>query len=125
MLALPVQGLAASTMLQCGPGHHMGQGEMNSMHAMHSMQAMPGQAAHDDASHEHHSNHAHDAPSSPDASSAKCSACASCCSAVAILGMVLPASAPVRHAAPAPILAVSWQPVFIAGPEKPPRAFLA
>jgi hypothetical protein len=70
MLAVPLQGIAATTMLLCGPGHG-GASHASAEPAMHAHGA-------------HHDADAADETSGLEAKG-KCSACASCCSAVALL----------------------------------------
>jgi hypothetical protein len=114
MLAIPVQGFAASAMLHCGPSHQRQQQAAHAIgglatggpvttepaaggHAAHAVHhaSHPGQDAH--AAH-HGMSAGADAPISLDSadgadggtstplSAAKCSACAYCCHAVAIIG---------------------------------------
>ncbi len=114
VLAFPLQGIAASTMLFCGPSHDR-------------MQQATDHSAHQDASH----HLSHDDPASagsenlPDAGGFKCSACASCCSSVALpcvaLTMVTAESA--TSTVDEPIASV---PAFLTdGPDRPPRSTLA
>ena len=136
VLALPVQGFAASTMLLCGAGHHG------------SAQATEGE--HDHASHMHQGardvfavsestahNHAAQAPSSLEDSAVspltakhakvmgKCSACAACCTVVFLPTNVIAFTAPApSHGLP--MVEPTTQTGFIAdGPERPPRLPLA
>lgn len=137
MLAIPLQGIAASAMLHCGPGHE---------------RQMPQASVAD-----HHGGHGADAPehrhpvgdhqpdriaAAPDAASAedgqapaqadkaqlgkfKCSACAQCCTSVALLDRV---SDPIRlePVSVAPVIAADDYPqVAQTGPERPPRSLLA
>lgn len=109
-LLLPLQGLAATTMLLCGPAHHAP-----------ASAATPGHhaAAHDAgaATHEHH------AGTQP--SGGQCSACAACCMSTAII--------PATLALPMlPVMAVYAMrsfavPVAVvtSGLERPPRSNLA
>jgi len=126
MLAIPLQGFAAATMLFCGAG--------NGHHAA----AAPTGAQHDHRGHVHpvsdaHASHtevqAKMAPDFPDATAKtpagtvhKCGVCSSCCHLVAITESVpLVRIALVPHAdIAAPVVAVQNRPVRV--PDKPPRA---
>ena len=129
LLALPLQGIAAATMLHCGPGHH-------GMLAADAPVAHP--SAGDSSSHHGGAGHGHATmqasgsadhpPSAADLSRQskfKCSACASCC-----LGVALPAAV-ITFAtfapADAPAFQVRIEPVgfFTDGPDRPPRIRLA
>lgn len=119
VVALPVQGLAATGAVHCAAMHERMQ--TASMHLHHDGSAHDHAAA--DAQHEA-------APASADlpqgqGGSFKCSACAACCVALG-----LPAGAIVLPHPPAQ----AFQPAFgsrdpvaflTGGPERPPRAFLA
>ncbi len=137
-LAIPVQGIAAAAMQHCG--------------AMHSQQQQQAAVAlsdhHAGHAHAHRAHglaadgHGHHGPAEPgvtgahsdlqpnalgatDLAKSKCSACASCCSAVALLG-VMPSVEVVRqHATRYPPLSSKFEPIVVAGPERPPRPFLA
>jgi hypothetical protein len=130
-LALPLQGLAAATMLSCGPGHHR-------MAAAQPVSA----PAHDRGAHDHASaSHAHDAdqheaatdPKDRDGTAAgemhqlakfKCSACAACCSATALPSSVITFD-PQQHAADFDALPFAPSVQFqTGGPERPPRSSL-
>jgi hypothetical protein len=133
MLAIPLQGIAASTMLLCGPSLDRQQVAVEAVHDHH--------APHDGASAAHsHDRHHADAdadaadtaagsgthsPASADHPKAKCSVCASCCSGVAIVATPLTTAVSEQHESYTVFLATDFEPVFIAGPEKPPRSFLA
>lgn len=134
-LALPIQGVAAATMLHCGatPAQQPASAhEGHSHHHQHGSHAYGGAsaAAHDEGGHHH-------ADPSPvdDAASAvshhhaggksSCSACASCCSAAALPAMpiVLASQTPAE-----PVFAIPRLPVVVFltdGPERPPRTILA
>lgn len=114
MLAIPWQGMAASTMLLCEPSHHRQQAAAESTHDHHDADA--GDAQHHAASH---------TPGSADVSKSKCSVCASCCSGMALLGAPLTAAVFEQHGFYAGFVTTHLEPVFIAGPKKPPRAPLA
>ena len=92
LLALPLQGIAAATMLHCGPGHHGMQAADAPM--AHHDSAEDSDHHHGEAGHVEAAMHAGNggdhAPSAADIaklSKFKCSACASCC-----LGLALPAA---------------------------------
>jgi hypothetical protein len=151
MLALPLQGYAAASMVNCAAGH--------AEHAVAPRAAQSGpqpghyhEAATPNAGHPHaavgthdHASHAHaghheaaadpaieaDVAQPPVLSAddqfadAKCSACAACCSGAAIVSSL---AVPVVFAArTAPVLAALGLPVsFITdGPSRPPRSRLA
>jgi hypothetical protein len=109
-LALPAQGVIATTMVFCGPNHH----EQASVAA---------------ATHGADAAHAHDDAAAPDkfAQSAlqKCSVCASCCAAAAICDTVPKVAAVELVATHFAALAAHVEPVAADGPERPPRHFLA
>ena len=135
-LAVPAQGFAAASMLNCGPGHHG---------------TVSGQARADQHHHHDHNAHGHDgaaADTDTDADEAgenvasidseaapahglhkgkagSCSACASCCTVTAP-----PSAVPAFEAAPAPDVFQPLAPPGVAafltdGPQRPPRSFLA
>jgi hypothetical protein len=132
-LALPLQGLAAATMLHCGPSHHA--------------RIVSASAAHDHAAHGHgaargahsHDDRAADGSAAVDAANpqtpnylgdsslakAKCSACASCCSAVALPASIAEIPVVQQHASRFPPLSAQVEPVVTDSPERPPRSFLA
>lgn len=120
LAALPVQGWAVATLVNCGPTHPR-------------MAA----AAHDAAEHAHHHGETANqgepanAQAEPDAAASlslskfKCSACASCC-----LGMALPSTAVTFDAAVSsdavePDLPQRHAVFLTAGLERPPRSHLA
>jgi hypothetical protein len=129
MLAIPLQGIAASTMLHCEPSHARQQVAVEAAahdHALH--QAASAAHSHD----QHHADagdtvahsEAH-SPGSADHQKAKCSVCASCCSGVAIVAAPLTTAVAEPHESYTVFLATDFEPVFVAGPKKPPRPFLA
>lgn len=149
VLAVPAQGMAAATMLHCGPGHHGALAAQADVELLpDAPQAAPGaHAAHGHASHSAlHANAASETGQdarSPDASETaqagktadpvkvagavylKCSACASCCAGLAFPGTpVMPlALDPAREVtALSPPLATS---AVIDGLERPPRILRA
>lgn len=148
-LAVPAHGMAAATMLHCGPAHHGAQAAKLEFQALpDALHMAPGE----DAAHRHACHHAPDPSmaSDPgqnviwlDASGAeqadkgiedvkvakatyqKCSACASCCGALALPGSA--AMSPMVDAAretPALALPVAAS-VVVDGPERPPRLLSA
>ena len=129
VLAIPVQGVAAATMLYCGPDHGPGTDGAHAHQAAGSEQAHPAHEGHGHDRHEHAQKDAQDAaltplPEEPSAQ-ATCSVCAACCNAVAISSPVVLLSPP--GAEPVPVLKPSTLPYsFITdGPRRPPRFFLA
>ena len=132
-LAIPVQGVAAATMLYCGPDHGPGTDGVHAHQAAGPAQAHEAHQAHEGHGHgvhEHAQPDAQDAgltqlPGTPDQpAQAKCSVCAACCNAVAISSPVVLPSPP--GAEPVPVLKPSTLPYsFITdGPRRPPRSFL-
>lgn len=131
VLALPVQGAMAATMVFCGPGQYglaSAATVSHDAHAQHehsddSAQAPGHHAAGDASKTESLGAEASDGFIHADAQ--KCSVCASCCSAAAILGTGL--SVPVLQ--PAPTLFVTVVPTVETlaadGPDRPPRHPLA
>lgn len=132
-LALPIQAVAAASMLHCGAAHRLMQG--GSLAAV----APDGHdAVHDATPHQHADSSAGldadlSAGDSSDASLSAsplgddftCSACANCCSAVALPSRLvrLPAPAIEAHATALPASGlVSFVP---GGIDRPPRTFLA
>lgn len=119
MLALPLQGLAAATMVFCAGEHHG---------TSATVQAAQEHSPHDHSSHQQpavdsHQANADDARSSqalPDANH-KCGACASCCHGVAV---TQGHASPVVVALERPHLAQSFLRIDTAAaevPDKPPR----
>ena len=142
VIAMPVQGMAASAMLFCGPSHErMMQGLMVDGSGMASSQA----AAHwHEDSAADHGAHEHAAPEHPGTDSSgeatdtdgttglfphsgkfTCSACAACCSALALpASFVLPVPSSPEHLAPmSPVEPVA--PHQPDGLDRPPRTVLA
>ena len=101
MLALPLQGLAAAMMSNCGSAHH---------HIV--------QAEHDD----HAQGHAHQHDAGDHASKNKCSACAACCVGAALLttAAIAPAGRPSSEKI-ALVFSSRFGPVD-EGLERPPRS---
>lgn len=143
VLAIPAQGVAAATMLYCGPDHHgassdsIRDGNHGVVTSAHHQAPDAGPRQHDHATHDHAAHAAQNAESAdvpaqasaagvPDLSpKVKCSVCASCCNAAAITSAVV--HTPSYQAPIVPALAASALPVsFITdGPRRPPRSFLA
>ena len=138
-LAVPAQGFAAASMLNCGPGHHGRVSDQARTDNGHDHGGMAGLAA-DPVPDEDAAIHA-DEPGTQAASADReaapvhhglhkgktgsCSACASCCTAAAP-----PSAAPAFEASPAPEVFPLPAPLGVAafltdGPERPPRFFLA
>jgi len=132
VMALPIQGYAATTMAACQPGHH-GQEESTAApheHATHLVGALE-VSTHD---HQTHPGGIHEQSLSGAAGvetadtghgGTKCSACASCC-----YGAALMASAPAHPCGAStadlnPAEFVSIARFITGGPERPPRPFLA
>jgi hypothetical protein len=127
-LAVPAQGFAAASMLNCGPGHH---GALK----VHAHDHGPGEAtqhSHDNAGHvdwhaqgfAERSTDGAEAPAAHGVVKVSCSACASCCTAAA-----LPTAAVTFDAAPVDDFMVQLASRSIAafltdGPERPPRTIL-
>jgi len=146
MLAIPTQGIAAATMLSCGPNQHRSQMGAESVIDASRADGFAKQHAGERAQHHHvHATHdAHDTAAGSDSAvsvqatqdvsgmgdldksaKATCSACAACCSAAAIASPAV--SLPAMKSSSAPILVAFLPPVgFVTdGPRRPPRSFLA
>ncbi len=132
LLALPLQGFAAATMLNCGPNHHQ------------MWEASIGTPA---AAHEHsgHADHQHPmdradpgptaASSAPDDAGSpvqqlgdltqfKCSACAACCMGAALPTAALTFQSPPPTVAPGVSVLASHVGFLTDGPDRPPRHLL-
>lgn len=130
LLALPLQGFAAATMINCGPNHHrMASAAMADTPDAHK-HAARGQHHHPmDAAGDHHDAASND----NDASSVhhldkfmkfKCSACAACC-----MGAAMPTAAVTFKAFPPAMtpdsLVLTSHVGFVTdGPDRPPRLSL-
>ena len=151
VLAIPAQGVAAATMLYCGPDHHPA-GAVVMQHAGHAMgipMATEASAAGHGASPGTHTHQGHDllsghvdhalqgadaadvtaqasAAGTPDLSqNVKCSVCATCCSPAVMMSSSLLISTATASSAPV-LLAPAQVFNFITdGPKRPPRSFLA
>jgi hypothetical protein len=139
VLAIPTQGIAAATLLHCGPGH--------------DRQAPSAASAFEQTEHAHHAGHAGmqehhhpladtaghsadaSAPQAPDGASPdtvqaerakyKCSMCAQCCIGAALLYKA-PALALTQGTDPAPTAVPAAAQGFVTeAPERPPRYLLA
>ncbi len=149
VLAVPAQGLAAATMVFCGPDHHAGGGQPAlALHDTHAEHQHPG---HDDQNAPHHpadeqaeaqaeAQEVDDAQAGAQAQAAapsaaqtrfvhadkhKCSACASCCSAAAILSRAPVLPAPEVTATEFAAVVPTVDPFATDGPDRPPRSRLA
>jgi hypothetical protein len=133
-LAIPLQGLAAATMVHCGSSHQRmhdavapahSHGGSSSHHHSHGVDHAVSMANATD----HHDAAAADASADPDKYSDlaqyKCSACGACCSVAALPAFSL--------SVPTPDAVVQWEAVhflarfgyFTDAPERPPRPILA
>jgi hypothetical protein len=127
LAAIPLQGLAASSMLFCGMGGHHAPSQVASAQAHLASSGSSASVGHDHSKHSHASDvqakkAAHNAGKKlPDAAH-KCAVCASCCNIVAIFDFPqLAAIAPVPQAELAePFLLIHARPSQV--PDKPPRA---
>ncbi|MES2091770.1 MAG: hypothetical protein V4532_17600 [Pseudomonadota bacterium] len=135
VLSLPIQGVAAATMLSCGSGHRhelMSQvlseapvdvghhHNVDEDHVMHEHLAAQGDATDGD--------HHHDAgqPGSHHHGADKCSACASCCTGVGMVATFPQWRVPVQEHASLMATFTSLLPSFLPeGLERPPRLSLA
>ena len=120
-VALPLQGVAAATMLHCSDDG-LPATQSNRVSPAPIAGAMPMPASH----HHHHETSSADAPKESGAqvasSKAKCSVCASCCVATALPAAIHDFDAKVASESFAPTLAQA-APVFLTGgPERPPRS---
>ncbi|MES2363441.1 MULTISPECIES: hypothetical protein [Polaromonas] len=123
LLALPLQGFAAASMLYCGMGpNHDDQVSVASGH--HHMNGL-GEAQHDHSSHDKTAKSAKQSPDGkkqlPDASH-KCGVCASCCSVLAISDFPRTVELQPSPHADLTELFVLIHAVPSRLPEKPPRA---
>jgi hypothetical protein len=132
VLALPLQGYAAGTMLLCGPLHQGTMTAQSAPSAAHRVAAPSHDAGHDHSQHQAMTK-AQDSSRDPvDAGTTpvnkvygKCSLCAACCAVVA-----LPSAAPLFDSEPAAtqyVVAATVTPAgfLTGGIERPPRPVLA
>lgn len=133
LLALPLQGLAAASMLHCGSGQGSAAESRTAPgpqhHSRHGDQAAaaPQDPSHQHAGHHHavdgavnEAGHPADAGAMPDAGH-KCSVCATCCHSAAVSDTArIPANAAAPQAVRVePLVAVQSRPGSV--PDKPPR----
>lgn len=118
LLALPLQGYAAATMLVCGPGHHAGEA-IESEAGSHA-----DQAAHryDDEADATPGSEGHVDPHG--GKLVKCSVCSVCCSASALPPPLPSFEAALPNATPSPAIAESGGDFLTDGPQRPPRTIL-
>lgn len=124
--ALPMQGVAAATMLHCAQGGTPAAHSGGTDHA-HARELPMASASHHH--HHHHDMNAVRAPAKTDAqiasTEAKCSVCAACCIATALPVAIRTFDATMPAESFAPVMA-RVDPVFLTGgPERPPRPQLA
>lgn len=131
LLALPLQGFAAATMINCGPNHHrMASAVMAATPDTHE-HASGGQHQHSmEVAGDHHDDAVSNGSDVPTVHHLdklmkfKCSACAACC-----MGAAMPTAAVTFKAFPPAIAPDSIVPTthvgFVTdGPDRPPRVFL-
>lgn len=118
LLALPLQGYAAASMLRCAPSHHGVAQAQSPLHAAHHGHAADaGHAAHHDAGTAGDTDHAH--------GKYGCSACAACCVGGALTASPSGVAASSQlHERPLPVLQ-TFAAFITDGPERPPRTVLA
>ena len=132
VLALPVQGFAASTMLLCGAGHHGSAQAADGGHDHASHMHMGAKGAGEvSASHGHdHEAEAgltHERPAFNPLSAkhakvmGKCSACAACCSVAFLPTTVIAFTAPAPSRALLVVELTTHVGFFTDGPDRPPR----
>jgi len=126
-LAVPVQGFAAASMFNCGPGHAGKASSQALVHAGHVHD-------HDRAAPDHHHADAGvvadvdssaDGHATPAVHKGSCSACASCCTAAGLPSTLIGFDAITFHDAVVPLGAVPVAAFLTGGTERPPRPFLA
>ena len=143
LLAIPLQGLAAASMLHCGSGSGSAAPARSAGHPHHHPDGSDRAVAMGHGlSHHQHAGHDHSADESADVAAAsvdstagspavggalphadhKCSVCAACCHAAAISdpGLVLAAATAPQAVRVEPFVAVPGRPGSV--PDKPPRA---
>jgi len=133
-LALPLQGVAAATMLHCHPAHHRdaastahdhhhGAADQRHDHALHGVSHTGDLTAHEtQAADEDTSDGARGADS---LNKVSCSACAACSSGVALPTTPVFLSPPALIHGPSPALSFDAAVFLTDGPERPPRTPLA
>ena len=137
-LAVPVQGVAATTMLSCGP-NHASAAATAAPHDEAPHHAQVGQSPHHEQQHQqqHGQGHenGHDTAGNDDTggdddtgavkvATQKCSACASCCTAAMLPATASASLAPVVPDFVAPGLPADVADFLTDGPERPPRLLL-
>jgi hypothetical protein len=123
--ALPLQGIAAASMANCGPDHP-GAAEAALEHRLPAAVHAPGETS---AGHHHHhvrtdgggSLDHKPAPAKPQTS--KCSLCASCCTAAAVPSLALHIDAVSLPNFFAPSASIGVTAFLTTGQERPPRTF--
>jgi len=147
-LAVPVQGMAAATMLHCGPGHQGAQTAQGKVQLPDVLQALPGgsevhghelghasdpgtvsdirqNATLPDTADTAQTDNAADAAKAVKTASQKCSACAACCGALALPGSAaMPPMIDAARETTALALPIAAR-VVVDGPERPPRLLRA
>ena len=143
VLAVPAQGVAATTMAFCSPQHHGGSPFAQAQSAAPDRDAQPcGHAAAAVQNHDQDlSNDQAQAAAAADADSSvasgskasdegkqanthKCSACATCCSVSAMLASLLDVASPVFTSTVFSTVVPSVDAFAADGPERPPRPVL-
>jgi hypothetical protein len=145
MLALPAQGMAAASMLYCGPAHAGGGAK--------SVAVVPSEMAPAEHGHAHahvseetghaHPDHAHAGKAtagaqaavdpeyaqasehSTNGAAADCSVCAACCSATGLMGAPRVLAARAQALVPAQVTTALAFDFFTEGPRRPPRSSFA
>jgi hypothetical protein len=116
-LALPLQAVAAASMLHCGPSHGRMQAQAGAGHGHHAQTPAHG----DGATGHHASADPADPAQFADLGQFKCSACGACCFAAALPAFVLtvPKTTAVGHWGLVPSQGrVAY---LTSGPERPPK----
>jgi len=134
--ALPLQGVAAATMMACAPvghhgnaGHAAGHGHGQTASDVHA--SAPGAATATHSAHAEHAAHAAAGPAddadalSGGGAAAKCSACSSCCTGAAVPARLLVLGTVELPEFYAPLATRSVAAFVTEGPERPPRPPLA
>ena len=126
-VALPIQGVAAQTMLLCGASHH----QTAAVHDLASHEgstvaqgtAIGDGAAASEANDANDANHANDAELADAKHAGKCSVCSSCCNAAGMTSAVVSINL-ISAAMPAvATVPVANDRVLIGGLDRPPRVF--
>ena len=124
IVALPMQGYAAATMVNCSGKHH----EVAAADHAHDGSANHHHGHTDRSSHSHelvNASHAVDAPDGDDANLAStltCSACAACCVGIALPIAVTTQTFPAAASEPCFQSSCPTVDVLLKGPDKPPRS---